>query len=111
MDGGRVSAACGWIRGKVSGVIAPRRARERGDGSLETRGGKNSSASQSQSLLGSQPPAPRLPTRRAQVCVVCHLHREGAGGWYTPAEKLDLNTQDEETECSQRGGGGGDLSV
>ncbi|KAK9524123.1 hypothetical protein VZT92_017989 [Zoarces viviparus] len=42
------------------------------------------------------PAAPWLPTRRAQVCVVCHLHAEGAvRGWYTPAEKLDLNTQDE----------------
>ena len=41
------------------------------------------------------PAAPWLPTRCFQVCVVCHLHTEGAvtdpaGGWYSPAEKLDL---------------------
>lgn len=54
------------------------------------------------------PVAPWLPTRWGQVCVVCHLHTEGAvrasaGGWHPPAERVHLNTWEDVWKRKSRG--------
>ena len=109
------------VKRKTKAVIAHHEAHKMRR-SHETRGGKrrlfcpSKSASVSEFARFPHPAVSRLPTRWAQVCVVCHLRSRGAvrdpaGVCNTPDEKVHWSSQDEvrgwllwekEAGCSKR---------